>query len=177
MLFKASDKKDIKNISDMYPYENKFGVKSSYSQILYGEASAFNMFAKIAFYVSLVFLVFTVFLIVNFMFTSITYRKKEIGVLRALGSRSMDVIKIFLWEAICLSVISGTIASILLVVVSNFMNKFIMGIMDTLTTPFVVGIRQFLVIYIVVFLLTIISSILPLLKISKMKPIDAILNK
>lgn len=112
------------------------------------------------------------------MFNSISYRKKEIGVLRALGSRSMDVMKIFLWEAFCLSIISGTIASILLVVVSNFMNSYIMAKLAVmLTTPFIVGIGQFAVIYLLVFAVTFISSILPLVRISRMKPIDAILNK
>ena len=111
------------------------------------------------------------------MLTSISYRKKEIGVLRALGSRSRDVMKIFLWEGVVLSLISGTIASILLVIVSDIMNSFIMNTTGMLTTPFIVGIRQFVVIYFLVFSFTIISSILPIFRISKMKPIDAILNK
>ena len=40
-----------------------------------------------------------------------------------------------------------------------------------------VGIRQFVFIYLVVIIVTLIASILPIIKISKMKPIDAILNK
>ena len=112
------------------------------------------------------------------MFNSISYRKKEIGVLRALGSRSKDVMKIFLWEGFVLSLISGTIASILLVIVSDVMNSIIMGkISGMLTTPFIVGIRQFVVIYLLVFAVTIISSVLPIIRIPRMKPLDAILNK
>ena len=131
----------------------------------------------LAFYASIVLLVFTVFLIANFIFTSINYRKKEIGILRALGARSSDIISIFLWEGFTLSIISGTISSILLVIVSNYLNSYIAKEIGMLTTPFMVGIRQFVFIYLVVIIVTLIASILPIIKISKMKPIDAILNK
>ncbi|MBQ3142471.1 MAG: ATP-binding cassette domain-containing protein [Bacilli bacterium] len=177
ILYPIKDYKDIKRITNIFPVEAQLAIKSTYSEALHSEKGILDSIKILAFYASLVFLVFTIFLIINFMFTSITYRKKEIGVLRALGSRSKDIMKIFIWEGVSLSLVSGTIASILLVVVSNFMNKFIMGQISMLTTPFIVGIRQFIVIYILVFLVTTISTILPIIKISKMKPIDAILNK
>lgn len=177
LMYKIEDKDEVKKAVKLFPYDSNLALTSSYTNDLNVEKNAFEVFAKVAYYTSLVFLIFTIILITNFMFTSISYRKKEIGVLRALGSRSMDIIKIFLWEAFSLSIISGTIASILLIVTSNFLNAVIKNMLSTLTTPFVVGIRQFLVIYIVVFLITTIASILPILKISKMKPIDAILNK
>jgi len=178
ILYPMTSRKEFKKISSMFPIETEVAVKSTYSFQMSYEKGIFDTIKTLASYVGTVFIVFTAFLIVNFMFNSISYRKKEIGVLRALGSRSLDVMKIFLWEAFCLSIISGTIASILLVVVSNFMNSYIMTRMaGMLTTPFIVGFRQFAVIYILVFSVTFISSILPLIKISRMKPIDAILNK
>lgn len=177
ILYPMTNKSDYKKTTDEFPYESELAIKSTYSERLYYEKKNLDALKEIAFYISLVFLVFTVILIANFMFNSISYRKKEIGVLRALGSRSRDVMKIFLWEGVVLSLISGTIASILLVVVSNIMNSFIMAKLGMLTVPFLVGIRQFLVIYIIVFFVTMVSSILPIFKTSKMKPIDAILNK
>ena len=178
ILYPMTDKSDFKKISNLFPMESELTIKSTYSEKMYSEKLVFDSLQKIAFYIGIVFLIFTIFLIINFMFNSISYRKKEIGVLRALGSRSRDVMKIFLWEGVCLALISGTIASILLVIVSNIMNSFVMSYLSgLLTTPFIVGIRQFVVIYLLVFNVTMISSILPILKISKMKPIDAILNK
>jgi len=178
ILYPITNKSDFKKITDMFPMDSELSIKSTYSSRMYSEKMIFDSLRNVAFYASIIFLVFTVFLIINFMFNSISYRKKEIGVLRALGSRSKDVMKIFLWEGFVLSVISGTIASILLVIVSDVMNSFIMGqISGMLTTPFIVGIRQFIVIYLLVFAVTMISSILPIIRISKMKPIDAILNK
>ena len=178
VLYPMTSKSEFKKLSSMFPIETELAIKSTYSGTMAYEKMFFDSIKTLASYVGMVFIVFTAFLIINFMFNSISYRKKEIGVLRALGSRSLDVMKIFLWEAFCLSVISGTIASILLVVVSNFMNSYIMTkLAGMLTTPFIVGIRQFVVIYFLVFAVTFISSILPLLRISKMRPIDAILNK
>lgn len=177
VLYPMTDKSDFKKTTDMFPVKSELAIKSTYSDTLYNEKLMLNAIKTLASYASIIFLIFTVFLIINFMFNSISYRKKEIGVLRALGSRSKDVMKIFLWEAVVLSIISGTVASILLVIVSDIMNSFILSQIDMLTTPFIVGIRQFVVIYLLVFVVTIISSILPIIKISKMKPIDAILNK
>ena len=178
VLYPMTSKSDFKNIADMFPMNSELSIKSTYSSRMYDEKIVFDSLGDVAFYASIVFLVFTVFLIINFMFNSISYRKKEIGVLRALGSRSKDVMKIFLWEGFVFALISGTIASILLVIVSDVMNSIIMGkISGMLTTPFIVGIRQFVVIYLLVFAVTIISSILPIIRISRMKPIDAILNK
>ncbi len=168
---------EFKKISDLYPYDSTLFASSTYSAQLFFEKEMFDGLKDIAFYVSLVFLCFAILLISNFMFTSIAYRKKEIGVLRALGARSVDVMKIFLWEATSISVISGTLASILLVLVSHYVNIFLMREMHILSTPFLVGVRQFVVIYILVFLVTFIASILPIYKTAKMKPIDAILNK
>ena len=76
-----------------------------------------------------------------------------------------------------MSFISATVSAILLIIVTNLLNSMIMTGTNMILTPFILGIRQFVMIYLIVFIVTIISSIIPIIKISKMKPIDAILNK
>lgn len=177
LLYPIESKKQLVKISNMFPVDSKLAIKSSYSYRMYSEHILINSIKKITFYAGIVVLVFTIFLISNFMVLSVNYRKKEIGTLRALGSSGMDVMKIFLWEAFTLCIISGTVASVLLVIVSNQMNKILLNSLKLLTTPFIVGIRQFVVLYLLVFIVTYASSIIPIIKISKKKPIDAILNK
>lgn len=177
VLYPMTLEEDFKETSSSFPVNSNLAIKSTYSNTLYQEKAILDAMKTLAFYASIVLLVFTVFLIANFIFTSINYRKKEIGILRALGARSSDIISIFLWEGFTLSIISGTISSILLVIVSNYLNSYIAKEIGMLTTPFMVGIRQFVFIYLVVIIVTLIASILPIIKISKMKPIDAILNK
>ena len=68
---------------------------------------SFAKFAtKVFFYASIAFFVFAVALLMNFIVVSITYRKKEIGILRSIGARSMDVVKIFIWDAPSISAAS-----------------------------------------------------------------------
>lgn len=176
-LVPTTEKADFEKILTDFKYSETLSAFSTYSEDVVMLIWTILKIKKIAFIVSIVLLVFTIFLIANFVFTSIGYRKKEIGVLRALGARSNDIVKIFLWEGLTMALISGTLASVLLVFVTNLFNTLIMTETELIITPFILGFRQFLVIYIVVFLVTVISSILPIRKIAKMKPIDAILNK
>lgn len=176
-LIPMTEYKDFKYMLETFPYNQSIQAVTPYSEEVTMLVRTIEILKNIAFWVSLVLFIFTVFLIGNFIMTSIHYRKKEIGVLRALGSRSIDVIKIFLWEGFVMSFISATISAILLVVITNLLNAMIMSGTNMILTPFILGIRQFIMIYFVVFMVTIISSVLPIIKISKMKPIDAILNK
>ena len=177
LLYPVTTEKEIRKILDAFPFQDSLSAKTSYSDEVYGLYSIVSILRKVTFYIGLVFVLFATCLIANFMFNSISYRKKEIGVLRALGARSRDVAKIFLWEGVVLASISGVIASILLVVVTDGLNSIIMGEAGLLLTPFIVGIRQFIVIWVLVFTVTILASLLPIQKISRKKPIDAILNK
>ena len=176
-LVSMTEYQDFKYMLSTFPYSDEIQVVTPYSTQVAMTVREIMILKDITFYVSLVLFIFTVFLIGNFIMTSISYRKKEIGVLRALGSRSLDIIKIFLWEGIVMAFISATISSILLVLVTTLLNNVIMSGTDIILTPFILGIRQFILIYLVVFIVTIVASIIPIIKISKMKPIDAILNK
>lgn len=167
----------LKNLLESFPYDQEISATSIYSFEVTSLVSTINLLKTFALYASIVLLIFTIFLIGNFVITSINYRKKEIGILRALGARSNDIIKIFMWEGLTLALISATLASIILVGVTNLLNTFLMAGASLIITPFIIGIRQFIVIYLVVFVVAIIASIIPSIKISKMKPIDAILNK
>ena len=176
-LIPMTEYKDFKYMLDAFPYNQSIQAVTPYSEEVTMLVRTIEILKNIAFWVSLVLFIFTVFLIGNFIMTSIHYRKKEIGVLRALGSRSIDVIKIFLWEGLVMSFISATVSAALLIIVTNLLNSMIMAGTNMILTPFILGIRQFVIIYLIVFIVTIISSIIPIIKISKMKPIDAILNK
>lgn len=166
----------FKKLMDEFPYDEELSLKSSYSYDVNEMIRTVNILKKIASYVAIVLVVFTIVLVANFMFSSISYRKKEIGILRGLGARSIDVIKIFLWEGIVIATISFVLGSLGLIVITNLLNNIIMSGTDLLLTPFIITIRQFLVILVFVYVIVLMSSIIPIKKISKMKPIDAILK-
>ena len=172
-----NNQKELKNLMDEFPYNEEISLKSTYSFDVNSMIRTITTLKKISSYIAIVLVIFTVTLLSNFMFSSISYRKQEIGILRGLGARSIDIVKIFLWEGIVLATISFILSSIVLVIVTNLLNDVILAGTDLFLTPFIIGIRQFMVMLLIVYLIIFISSLIPIIKCSKMKPINAILKK
>lgn len=169
--------KGFQNLMNMFPYNQTISLKSSYSYDVNDMVRMILVLKKIAFYCSLVLIIFTVILMTNFIFSSISYRKKEIGILRGLGARRKDVMKIFLWEGLIFATIAFVLASIALFFVTYLLNHVIMAGTDLLLTPFILTFRQFIVIALLVYVIVFISSIIPMIAMMRRKPIDVILNR
>jgi putative ABC transport system permease protein len=60
--------------------------------------------------------------IANTMFTSVFRRKKEIGIMKALGARRKDIIGIFLLESVMLSLIGAALGAVFGAVVGYALN-------------------------------------------------------
>ena len=126
---------------------------------------------KVLFYISLVFSLFSCLLLMNFISTSIANKKKDIGILRALGARGIDVYGIFFNESIIISLINfilAVVATIVTAIIIN--NKANLSIM-------VVGYRQILLMLAYSVGVAAIGSFLPIYKFAKKKPIDTINDK
>ena len=127
--------------------------------------------------VSLVFVLFAILLFSNFIGVSISYSKKEIGILRALGARSKDTLKIFTYESLIIGFISWILSVIGWFYTCTILNKNMFGSMyykvnGILISPLVpLGMLIFTVIIAFVVTFSIMNSV------NKVKPIDAILNK
>ncbi len=142
--------------------------------------NSFNEFievgAKIFLYVGIGFAVFSALLLMNFISTSISYKKREIGVLRAVGARSSDVFKIFFSEALIIALINFVMSTALVVagimVANNLMHR--NGITITLLHY---GVRQFILMLVISVAVALIASFLPVNNIAKKKPVDAIKDR
>ena len=132
--------------------------------------------AKIFLYIGIGFAVFSALLLMNFIATSISYKKREIGVLRAVGARSSDVFKIFFSEALIIAAINFVLAVIAVIVAIFFTNNWVhnSGINVTLLS---FGIRQVLLMILVSVGVALLASFLPVYNIARRKPIDAIRDK
>lgn len=133
-----------------------------------------NVMTKIFFYVSIAFFVFAALLMMNFIIVSISYRKKDIGILRAIGARSTDVLKIFIWEGVVLAAISYIIMMAALFVVTYFVNNFAQEEIGILISPIIITLRQPVLMLGIVTLVTFIACVFPVTKIARQRPIDAI---
>lgn len=127
--------------------------------------------------VSLVFVIFTIILFTNFISVSISYCKKEIGILRAIGTKGRDVVKIFAYESLIVSILSYLFSIVGWYFIVNLLNSYFFGdyfytFRGIIHHPIiVVGMFLFTI------LLTISITVLSVSKVIRIKPIDAILNK
>jgi len=127
-------------------------------------------------YVGLGFALFAALLLLNFITISISYKKREIGVLRAIGARGMDVFKIFFNEAFIIAFINFLLASIASVVTCIILNNMMRTDYGMLITVLDIGVRQVGLMFGVSLLVAFVSSFFPVSAIARKKPIDAIRN-
>ena len=173
---------ELKNIINTYETNyNKSGTYYYLTLPHYDDLeridAIYTFLAKYINIITLIFALFTILLFSNFIYISITYSKKQIGILRALGTNKGDIIRIFLYESIIVGIISYIISIILWFVSINLLNNSLFGektyILNGIVTNPLVPILMFIYTIIISIIITIIS----LSKITKIKPIDAILNK
>lgn len=154
-----------------YNYTFEYGETVNYIDYIY------KFLAKFILIASLVCILFTFLLFSSFIVISISYSKKEIGILRALGATGKDVIKIFGYEAILIALIAWIFALVGWLVSCNFLNNYIFGKNYFIIKGFVVSPLTPIVMLVYTFFIALLVTSASVSKISKVKPIDAILNK
>ncbi len=120
------------------------------------------------------FAVFASLMFANFIGTSISYKKQEIGILRAIGARSGDVFNIFFAEGFIISMINFALASIGAFVVTAVINGYVRSNVGALITVLTFGPRQILLVLAISLAVTFVSCYIPIRRIASKRPIDAI---
>lgn len=137
----------------------------------------FLVLSQVFFWIGVVFVVFSSLLFSNFIATSISYKKEQIGILRAIGSRSNDVFRIFFAESFIIAMINFTLSFVGTIVVCGIINSMVKSGTGLLLTILTVGIRQAVLLFAVCLLCAFIACYLPVRKIAAKKPIDAIRDR
>ncbi len=130
--------------------------------------------ADLFLYVAIALALFSVFMLYNYMSTSIASKKRSVGVLRALGAGGKDILWTFLTESLLISAFNGILANVFAIFGVNLVNGYIVETMNISVRFALFGIRQVLIISLVSLLTGVISSILPIFKIIKKKPVELI---
>ena len=104
--------------------------------------------------------------IANTMFTSVFRRKKEIGIMKAIGAKKRDIIVMFLIESILLSLI-GAFLGLLAGILTGF-------ILNSFSIPFSIDIIVFVLAFVIGVVIGILSGILPAKKAGELSPMVAI---
>lgn len=173
-LFSYAEAKDAKKLLNAYPMENEFMAASIASDEVKTIKSMTDFVTKVFFVASIAFFIFAAVLMMNFIISSINYRKKEIGILRSIGARSIDVVKIFIWETLILAIISYLITIVALFILSMLVNGFAHTTIGWMISPIIITMRQPVLLIAIVLMIAAIACFVPILRIAKQRPIDAI---
>ena len=175
----GSDRATVQQLVEM-SYDDETALRFSLQNAVMNTLSSFNEFieigAQIFIYIGLGFAVFSALLLMNFIAISISYKKREIGILRAVGARSSDVFKIFFSEAAIIALINFALSLTAVVVATTALNGWMRssGINITLLN---FGIRQVVLMLLISIGVAAVASFFPVYKTARRKPIDAIRDK
>lgn len=159
-------------------FDNKnYKIETVYSDSMTSLNKVVKKVSKVCKYLSIVFLVFSVVLLMNFIMSSINKNKRTIGILRALGTSKKDVYKIFILESLIIGLVSSVISIILVLFLKNYCNILISKDLFFTADVLIFRIEIIYAILLTVLLTTFIAALLPLYKFSTLKPIDAIYNR
>lgn len=159
---------------------SEYGIvgNSRFNDLTYKEAVKLNKrFSRMIVYTRatiIIILIIPCAMVLLVLYVSIISRAKEIGLLKAIGSRNIDIVKIFTMESGILGLVSGIIAMIILLVGHGYLIEYLE---QTFRLTYILGSNPFnlsigMVIGSYLFGLMIVTSlgILPGLKASRLTP-------
>lgn len=157
--------------------EKHYTIKNGVMDSLDFANSFIETTAKVFMYIGIGFAVFAGLMLMNFISTSISYKKREIGILRAIGARKVDVFSIFYNESLVIALINFLLAALTTFATVFLVNKLLRESMGMTLTLLNFSLRQVGLLLAVSMLVAFISSLLPVYKIARKQPIDAINNR
>ena len=155
----------------------RFSIQNSVISSLDMVNSFIEGASKAFLYVGIGFAAFSGLMLANFISVSITYKKREIGILRAIGARKKDVFSIFYNESLIVATINFVLSIVSTFAVCMIINSTLRNNAGIEITILVCGIRQVILLAAVSLLVAILASAIPVFKIARKQPIDAINNR
>lgn len=148
-------------------------ISSTCDQIMMFVSTINNM-KPIFLIIGIVFAVFSALMLLNFISVSISAKRKDIGILRAVGARGIDVFKIFFAEAFIIALICFVLASVGAFFTCGLLN-------NTLTTLTNIKLLNFQVINATIILaislfVCVVATFLPVYFEARKSPVESIRN-
>lgn len=171
-LAKQEIEKLLRKLRDVKEGEEDFQVStpeaalSSINQIIFGIQIFIILIASVSIVVGSIG-------VANTMYTSVLERKKEIGIMKAIGARNSDIFTQFLIEAGFLGLIGGLLGLLGGVAMSYVGVNVLNSLLGTFTKVSL-NYLLFLTILIISFLIGSIAGLLPAMRAAKLNPIEAL---
>lgn len=125
-------------------------------------------------YVGLALTLFAALLMLQFIAVSIAARRRQIGIMRALGAGQRDVFRIFLYESLFVAAVNAVLSCLLVFAAALLGNRILAaqyGLLFSLLQP---GVRQAALLTALSFGVALLSSYIPIRRIARQRPVDAI---
>ena len=135
--------------------------------------SMIDQMSQVFMWIGIVMAVFAALLLSNFISVSISHKKRDIGILRAVGARSSDVFKIFFSESFFIALISIVISMAGCFVACSIINTEIGSALSGVSL-FVFGPISILILVGVALVTAVVATFLPVYNAAKKKPVDSI---
>lgn len=157
--------------------DTRYPMQTSVSYELDTIDEILDVLSNVFLYIGIGFAVFAALMLANFIGTSISHKKQEIGILRAIGSRGNDVFRIFFAESFIIASINFVLSTIAVFSATIIINYVIRHRLGILVTVLDFSLRQVVLLLAVSMAVAALASFLPVKKIASKRPIDAIRNR
>lgn len=172
------------NLYNTYTHLNNY-LNNGFEIVITSQySSVFEMFGFLIEGLTIIFIVmgsilagFSALLMMNFIATSISYKKRDIGILRGLGARKLEVVKIFTYESLIIAAINIVLSIAVSIPAVILINQTVASQIGADLTLIAFTLRQVGLIVLIAIASALLASILPVLGIARKKPIDAINNR
>jgi ABC-type lipoprotein export system ATPase subunit/ABC-type antimicrobial peptide transport system permease subunit len=166
--------KDIAFLQSIRKLDLSFEVTNEIEYMMSYNDNSIVFMQSMIHWVSLGIALFASILFHNFIQISISNKKKDIGILRALGSRRIDIFRIFLSEVLFMSLIISILSLIFTTISIHYFNDFILNYLNLDIDIFWIEFKQVISILTMTIFVSTLSSWLPIHRYSKQKPVDVI---
>ena len=154
--------------------ENPYEVSSNIISITNEVSTLYNTLKKGISFLALAFTAFTFLLLLNIVDDTVRYSKKEIGVLRALGTSKKDIFKIFAIETSTITLLSYILSFIGWFILITCLNNWYSSIYSAKAIAFYTSIYTPILTLLLSLGLALCITLLTLEHINKLKPIKLI---
>lgn len=154
--------------------ENPYEVSSNMISITNEVSTLYNTLKKGISFLALTFTAFTFLLLLNIVDDTVRYSKKEIGVLRALGTSKKDIFKIFAIETSTITLLSYILSFIGWFILITCLNNWYSSIYSAKAIAFYTSIYTPILTLLLSLGLALCITLLTLEHVNKLKPIKLI---
>ena len=167
---------DMVSTCENYGITTRFPLMNAISFELNTLDGTLTALASIFRYIGICLSIFSVFLFSNFVSVSIVERKRDIGIMRALGASCGDVFLVFFTESIIMATVNFALSCCLTYITAVVGNYVIKHQFDLIISFVNFGIRQVGILFCLSFIVALLASYIPIRRVAKQTPIEAIRN-